>query len=202
MELYKSRRLETSMKPVLMSKKRIKEICIMLSWGIILTSCGPSNGSKINTQPDSLKLVDKQTLITMVEQLHKSLNGKDYSVEKGMHVLKPYLSKYKICIPGFSAIVPYNKSYLYVFCLYDTKESPPRILSFRFALPHQLAQQLTENEIRKPFKTWQVEDTNRSADSTTIVTYNTGDKDLSVRLMKQALPNYRDSMITEIIIFH
>lgn len=190
------------MKPVLMLKKRIKEICIVLSWGIVLTSCGPSNGSKINIQPDSLKLVDKQTLITMVEQLHQSLNGKDYSVEKGMHVLKPYLSKYKICIPGFSPIVPYDKNYLYVYCLYDTKETPPRILSFRFALPHQLAQQLTEDELRKPFKNWQVEDTHRNADSTTTVAYNAGAKGLSIELVKQAVPGHRDSLITEVIVLH
>ncbi|RYE16196.1 MAG: hypothetical protein EOP42_34360, partial [Sphingobacteriaceae bacterium] len=94
------------------------------------------------------------------------MNVKDYSVEKGMQVIEPLLSKYKICIPGFSKMVPYDESYLYVYCIYDTVQIPPRVLSFRFQLPKPLQQQLTTNDLKKSFEHWQPEDVIIHADNT------------------------------------
>ncbi|WP_345950030.1 hypothetical protein ABDD95_00965 [Mucilaginibacter sp. PAMB04274] len=175
-------------------------ICIqwLITWVVI--GCGQSNesGAKMRHQP--LRDVDKSTLITMIEHLHRSLDVKDYAVNKGIDALKPYLSKYKVCIPGFSAMVPYNNSYLYIYCIYDSKETPPRILSFRFDIPNRLTKQLTLNDIRKPFKTWQLT-TRHSSDSTTTNAYHAGTNNVSINLTQRRLPNQEDSIVTEVVVY-
>jgi len=104
--------------------KNTFNICVTLFIGISLISRDQRKGSGAKAKPVHLKEVDKQTLVSMVEQLHQTLSVKNYTVNRGMRVLKPYLSKYKVCIPGFSKIVPYDESYLYVYCIYDTKQKP------------------------------------------------------------------------------
>ena len=138
----------------------------------------------------------------MVKQLHQALNVKDHSLEKGLHVLKPYLSKYKVCIPGFSEMVPYDESYLYIYCIYDTKTTHPRVLSFKFQLPNHLVQQLTLNDIKKQFHTWQLTGSSKNPDNTTSNIYNAGAKNISIDITQQPLPNQKDSTITQVIVYH
>lgn len=179
-----------------------KAVYVVLFLSLISISCGRSAGSKVDNQPYSLKNIDKQTLATMIWKLHQSIAVKNYSLENGLHALKPYNLKYKVCIPGFSKMVPYDDNYLYVYCVYDTKRIPPRVLSFRFQLPKQVAQQITTDDIRKPFKNWTLVKTYSDSESTTSNIYNAGVQNLSIEIMQQVLPNQKDSIITQVIVYH
>lgn len=183
-------------------KKTILRICFVLFTSFMLISCNGSNGYEARHQPNSLKAVDKKTLVTMVNQLYRALNVKNFSAEKRLNVIRPYLSKYKVCLPGFSKTVPYNESFLYVYCIYDTVETPPRVLSFRFQLPKPLQQQLTINDLKKSFKKWQPENFNIDPNSTKSSSYNAGAANLTIRVTQKRLPNQADSLITDVTVYH
>ncbi|MFW0716031.1 hypothetical protein [Pedobacter sp. N23S346] len=180
---------------------KFNHICIILLTALALTGCNPTANTKAEKRITAVKVVDKTLLVAILENLHKVLSEKNYSLEKGLNVIRPYLSEYKICIPGFSEMVPYNATYLYVNCIYDTKSTPPRVLSFRFQMPNELKKQLHVNDIRKPFKQWVLENTISNPDGTISNIYNAGQKNVSITIIQEVLPNQTGSVITQIIIY-
>lgn len=174
---------------------------IILTLCIILASCNSPTGQVNNNRADLHKAIDKQVLVTMISSLHKALNVKDYSIAKGIAVLKPYTLKYKVCIPGFTDMVPYDESYLYIYCIYDTKKIPPRVLSFRFQLPKRLAREISVNDISKPFTKWQKKDTFNNGDNTITNSYIIGEHNTVVHISQPVLPDRANGVITDITFY-
>lgn len=187
-------------KSVLMLKTNIYGIVLML--GITFISCNPSTDQDEHSSNDARKAIDKQMLVSMISRLNQALAVKDYSVDKGIAVLKPYTSKYKVCIPGFTEMIPYDQSYLYIYCIYDTKTIPPRVLSFRFQLPMPLAKVITLNDIRQPFQKWQKENTFNNPDSTVTNHYKIDNRNTTIEICQYVLPNQANGMITEVTLYH
>ncbi|WP_139222272.1 hypothetical protein [Pedobacter suwonensis] len=174
---------------------------IVLTVGIILISCNPRKDPVNKNSFGSLTAVDTKTLVSMISRLNQALAVKDYSADKGIAVLKPLTSTYKVCIPGFTKMVPYDESYLYIYCIYDTKETPPRVLSFRFQLPRSLAQKITMSDIRKPFQKWEKENTFKNPDHTITDNYKINEGNTTIAISQHVLPNQTDGMITEVTLY-
>ncbi len=182
-------------------KRGLIYLCLVLTTGWLFTGCTPFAGNQENKQPRTLKPVDKKTLTTLISRLYQALRVKQYSAETGLKAIRPYLSAYKVAIPGFSRQVPYDESYLYVYCIYNTKETPPKILSYRFELPKPLQQQLTVTDIKKLFPKWKLKNQASEPDNTTVSMYNAGE-DMGISIIKQLLPGGKDSVITNVTVYH
>ena len=183
-------------------KKLITDICLVVIISFTFISCGQSEGYRSGSEAGSPQAVNKKTLVSMIKQLHNTLNVKNYSAEKGLNAIRPYLPNYKVCIPGFSKMVPYDESYVYVYCVYDAKTLPPKVLSFRFQLPKQLQQQLTEADIKELFAKWQLAGSVRDRDGNTSNTYKTGAENLSIEITEQPAHGKKESIVTQVIVYH
>lgn len=129
-------------------------LVLVCAIGIGMFSCNQPAKTTGTTQTTALAKVDKNTMLTIITGMAKTMQGKSYSIAAGKKLLATYSSTYKIRVNGIPRGKTDSADYLNVFVMGDGKADPPQLLAFRFYPPAPLKSQLTFADLKKNYGDW------------------------------------------------
>jgi hypothetical protein len=168
--------------------------------GTAMVSCNQPTKTEGASKKTTLAKVDKSTLLNIITNMAKTMQGKDYSIDAGKKLLITYTSTYKIRLNGMPRGGADSADYLNVFVQDDDKVDPPELSAFRFYLPKPLDSQLTFADLKKYYGDWIVIPTPEAAITIGTMFQFKGKPNVTISTQSKKMPDATDNSIEQLTV--
>ncbi len=176
-------------------------VLIGMSFLAVISACNsPVTGSSQQKEVKALKMIDKNTLLSIVADLSTNMSKKHCSVMEAIEVLKPYSSAYKINIEHITKPFNSSKEYLSVYFVKSDKDTS-KIFFCSLVPPQSIYKQITFNDFKQKLGDWEKTPLNaRPKEAPYILTsFNYRNApNISILVESKKLPEYSDNSIEQI----
>lgn len=160
----------------------------------------PATGSNQHEEVKALKMIDKNTLLSIVSDLSKNMSKNHSTVAEAVKVLKSYSSTYKINIGGIDKPFNNGKEYLSVYFTKEDRDTS-KISFCSLTLPQPLYNQITFNDFKEKFGDWEKLPLNVRPKEAPYISTSFYYKDaphIAIQVDSKKLPEYDNNSIEQI----
>ena len=176
-------------------------VLLCITFCNMMNACNPpATGLDKQNQVKALKMIDKNVLLSIVDDLSKSMSKNHNSVKEAIGVLKSYSSIYKINIGSVDKSFNSSKEYLSVRFVKDDRDTS-KILFCTLSLPQPFYKQITFNDFKRKFGDWEKVPMNARPKEAPYVSTSFHNKDapnIAIQIDSQKLPEYDNNSIEQI----